>query len=242
MNKAKRRKARKPTRTEEKRLTWRGPYAERDASWSDRSSLVWRWMAYLEDDTSVRARSWLLSFQCNPNSSIEDSFQTILRQSRTFTISFRANFSSQLLCCFFWNELQTSLCWFSHVTLETNKDEGRIRTVVSDFRPPFALDVLEWGRWNHRHANQEHIGLRITQRTKTIVADEKNRRKQRKKRKNKTRKMDDKENTGRNLSTQNQGKRNAETEWKREGARAWESKRKNKRHTLLVLLYPTIPN
>jgi hypothetical protein len=66
-------------------------------------------------------------------------------------------------------ELTDHILVVSQVHLGTDEDNGDTRGVVLNFRPPFGFDVVEGVRGDDGETNKENIGLRVGQRTKSIV-------------------------------------------------------------------------
>ena len=52
--------------------------------------------------------------------------------------------------------------------LGANEEDGSARAVVGDLADPLGGDVVEAGRVHHREAQQEHIRLRVAERSAAI--------------------------------------------------------------------------
>jgi len=66
-------------------------------------------------------------------------------------------------------ETRESLRVLAQIELGADQQERSVWAVVADLGVPLGLDVLERRGRDDRKANQEHVGLRIAQRTKTVI-------------------------------------------------------------------------
>merc|ERR1712233_217335 len=107
---------------------------------------------------------------------IEHSLQSLLGQSRALQILGSVDFlgeletllvgdGSQLL---FGQTLNGGLV-LSQIQLGSDNEDRNVRAMVVDFRVPLGLDVLERGRGDDREARQEHVGLGVRKRSKTVI-------------------------------------------------------------------------
>jgi len=107
---------------------------------------------------------------------IEHSLQSLLGQSRALQVLGRVDLLGQLEALLVGDRSQLLLrealnggLVLSQIQLGSNNEDGHIGAMVVDFRVPLGLDVLEGGRRDNGEARQEHVGLRVGQRSQTIV-------------------------------------------------------------------------
>lgn len=115
-------------------------------------------------------------FQCCDNGFIEDILKSSLSQCRALYVLDGVEVLRQVLTLLRGDRLLALLRQLlnhsgiiAQIYLSTNDEAGNTGTVVPDFGKPFLLDVLETGGRVDREADEENVGLGVTQGTQTVV-------------------------------------------------------------------------
>lgn len=99
-----------------------------------------------------------------------------MSQRRALEVADRSDGSSEISSGIRMDQMKTFAIEFlnhfvvgTEVAFGSNENDGHTRGMVLDFRKPLALDVLKRGRRYHGEADEENVGLRVRQRTQTVV-------------------------------------------------------------------------
>ena len=114
--------------------------------------------------------------QDGANSLIEHSLQALLGQGRALQVLGGIDFLGQLETLLMCDRGQLLLgqtlnggLVLSQIQLGSDNEDRHVGAVVVDFRVPLGLDVLERGRGDDGEARQEHVRLRVGQRSETVI-------------------------------------------------------------------------
>ena len=107
---------------------------------------------------------------------IEHSLQTLLGQSGALQILGSVDLLGELKTLLVGDRGQLLLgktlnggLVLSQIQLGSDNEDRDIGAMVVDFRVPLGLDVLEGSRGDDREARQEHVRLRVGQRSETVI-------------------------------------------------------------------------
>jgi hypothetical protein len=107
---------------------------------------------------------------------VKDVLEALLRQSRALDVLDGAELTREPLARVMLDgplllpgELLADGGVLSQVDLGADNQAGHARAVVVDLGEPLLLDVLERCRARDREADEEDVGLRVRERTQTVV-------------------------------------------------------------------------